>query len=298
MARAMRRDREDGGDGTRHLDDFRVAYFETDGTRSGASDAQPFSLARYDAADTPRMGAHARAWARRRVDAIGGEIAELQRRLFAQRRQRVLLVLQGMDTSGKDGTIRAVFREVNPAGVNVVSFRRPSEEEAAHDFLWRVHRHAPAAGTIAVFNRSHYEDVLVPRVTGALDAAAATRRFAQIRAFESLLASEGTTIVKCFLHIAKDTQRARLQSRIDRPEKNWKFDMADLDARRQWDAYQAAYDAALAATSTPDAPWFVVPADVKAHRALMVAELLLRALRAMDPAWPPARADLAGMRVV
>ncbi|MGI4983607.1 MAG: PPK2 family polyphosphate kinase [Janthinobacterium lividum] len=280
------------------LDDFRVPFFDAGAQPAGAPFASPFSLEDYAASLTPRQGAHGGAWATQRVDAISRDIAGLQKRLFAQKQPRVLLVLQGMDTSGKDSTIRAVFREVNPAGVNVVSFRPPSEEEAAHDFLWRIHRHAPAAGTIAVFNRSHYEDVLVPRVTGTLDAAAAERRFAQIRAFEALLADAGTTVLKCFLHISKDVQRARLQARIDRPEKNWKFDPADLDARRQWDAYRSAYDAALAATSTSHAPWYVVPADSKAHRKLMVAELLLRALRALDPAYPPARAALAGFKVV
>lgn len=233
-----------------------------------------------------------------RLVEIGNKLDAIQRRLFSQKRQRVLLILQGMDTSGKDSTIRAVFHDVNPAGVDVTSFSAPTPEEAAHDFLWRVHRHAPAGGRIAVFNRSHYEDVLVPRVMGTLDAEGAARRFEQIRQFEALLIDNDTTILKCFLHISNEAQRQRLQERIDNPEKNWKFDASDLKARDQWHAYQAAYEAALAATSTDDAPWYLVPADSKPHRKLMVAELLLHTLERMDVSFPPPRTDLSGIEVI
>ena len=164
-----------------------------------------------------------------------------------------------MDTSGKDGTIRAVFHDVDPLGLRIVPFKAPSEREAAHDFLWRVHSQAPAAGELTMFNRSHYEDVLVPRVLKQIDDEECERRYRHIREFEALLADSGTTIVKCFLHISKDEQRARLQARIDDPTKHWKFDVSDLEARKQWDDYQSAYQDALGATSTEYAPWYMIP---------------------------------------
>jgi PPK2 family polyphosphate:nucleotide phosphotransferase len=211
--------------------------------------------------------------------------------------QRVLLVLQGMDTSGKDGTVRAVFHDVDPLGLRIVSFKAPSVAEQAHDFLWRVHAQAPAAGELTVFNRSHYEDVLVPVVLGQLGKNECEQRYRRIREFEALLAENGATIVKCMLHLSKDEQRARLQARIDDPTKHWKFDVSDLAARRYWDAYQSAYRDALAATSTPYAPWYVIPADSKTHRNLMVAELLLRTFESLKLTYPPAKESLKGLKV-
>jgi len=271
------------------LDDFRVPYFE-DGKKTHfslddfAPGVKPFSSGSKDAD-------------RARLSKLGVQLDSLQERLHAQRKRRVLLVLQGMDTSGKDGTIRAVFREVDPLGLRVVPFKAPTPVELAHDFLWRVHSQVPAAGELTIFNRSHYEDLLVPAVLGELDADAFERRCRHIRQFEEMLAYSGTTILKCMLHISKDEQRARLQARIDDPQKHWKFDVSDLDARKQWDAYQSAYRDALAATSAEYAPWYVIPADSKTHRNVMIAELLVRTLDALNLEYPPARESLKGVKV-
>ena len=272
------------------LDDFRVRYF--DGDKAG----EALSLANFDPGAKP-FSAGSKMADRERLAAYAAKLDEMQERLHAQRRERVLLVLQGMDTSGKDGTIRAVFHEVDPLGLRIATFRVPTPDEAAHDFLWRVHRQAPAAGELTIFNRSHYEDVLVPHVRGEIHSAERTRRYAHIRHFEALLADSGTAILKCFLHISKDAQRERLQARIDDDTKHWKFDLSDLEAREHWDAYQSAYEEALAATSTECAPWYIVPADSKSHRNVMVAELLLRVFEGLDLAYPPAKASLQGITV-
>jgi PPK2 family polyphosphate:nucleotide phosphotransferase len=271
------------------LDDFRVPYFD------GKKIAK-FALADFDPGVKP-FSTGSKDGDRDRLAEIGARLDGLQERLHAQRLQRVLLVLQGMDTSGKDGTIRAVFHDVDPLGLRVVPFKAPTVTELAHDFLWRVHSQAPAAGELTIFNRSHYEDVLVPVVHGQLDEAARERRYAHIRDFETLLADSGTMIVKCMLHISKDEQRSRLQARIDDPTKHWKFDVSDLEARKQWEQYQVAYHDALAATSTPYAPWYIIPADSKTHRNLMVAELLLRTFEAMTLEYPPAKESLKGVKV-
>ncbi|WP_118183290.1 PPK2 family polyphosphate kinase [Paraburkholderia phosphatilytica] len=272
------------------LDDFRVPFFEDGKT------LKPFKLGAIDPAVKPFSNG-AKDADRERLAEIGRKLDALQECLHAQRRQRVLLVLQGMDTSGKDGTIRGVFREVDPLGLRVVPFRAPTATEDAHDFLWRVHAQAPAAGELTIFNRSHYEDVLVPTVLGKLDDDQRKHRYRHIRHFEALLIDSGTTIVKCMLHISKDEQRARLQARIDDPTKHWKFDQSDLDARKQWDAYQSTYEELLAATSTPDAPWYVIPADSKTHRNVMVAELMLRTMESLKLEYPPAKESLKGLKV-
>ena len=196
-------------------------------------------------------------------------LAELQDVLYAQGEHRLLVVLQAMDTGGKDGTIRHVFNEVDPIGVRMQSFKKPTERELAHDYLWRVHPHVPGDGEVVVFNRSHYEDVLVVRVHGWVDDATARRRFGHIRDFERLLVDEGTTIVKLFLHISEDEQRERLQARLDEPDKRWKFSTGDLAERKRWDDYQRVYTEAIQETSTEDAPWYVVPADRKWYRNLV-----------------------------
>jgi PPK2 family polyphosphate:nucleotide phosphotransferase len=229
--------------------------------------------------------------------ALTAEVAKLQEKLYAARERKVLLVLQGMDTSGKDGTVRALFSQINPMGLRAAGFVAPTEGERAHDFLWRVHPHVPGNGEIAIFNRSHYEDVLVPRVLGDLKNGDAKRRYAQIRDFERMLAETGTTIVKVFLHISKDEQRVRLQARLDDPEKHWKFDPADLVARDKWDDYQHAYADAINATDADHAPWYIVPADSKTHRNLIIAHLLLETLQGMDLAWPAPKADLSQVKV-
>ncbi len=228
---------------------------------------------------------------RAQLDALASELDGLQNLLHAEGRRKVLLVLQGMDTSGKDGTIRWVFSRTSPLGVRVAAFKAPSEEERARDFLWRCHAVVPRTGELAVWNRSHYEDVLVPVVEGTLDKAQTRQRYDQINDFERLLAQTGTTIVKCMLHISRDEQRERLQARIDTLAKQWKFSMGDIEVRRKWDAYQRAYEKALTATSTDEAPWYVIPADHKRHRNLMVAQLLVRTLKDMrfePPASDPA----------
>jgi PPK2 family polyphosphate:nucleotide phosphotransferase len=274
-----------------HLDDYRVPFFDASGK------ADKFSLTAFDAEAKPFSDGSKQA-DRERLMEFAVQLDDLQERLHAQRHERVLLVLQGMDTSGKDGTIRAVFHEVNPLGLRITSFKVPSSAEAEHDFLWRIHPHAPAAGELTVFNRSHYEDVLVPRVLGQLSDDELARRYRHIRDFEALLADSGTAILKCFLHISKDEQRQRLQARIDDETKHWKFDLADIEARKQWDEYQVAYRDALAATSTERAPWYVVPANSKSHRNLMVAALLLRLLEGLKLEYPPAKESLRGIQVV
>jgi PPK2 family polyphosphate:nucleotide phosphotransferase len=226
-----------------------------------------------------------------------GQVAHFQEMLFASRRQKLLLVLQGMDTSGKDGTTRVLFSQISPMGLQATGFAAPSERERAHDYLWRVHAHVPGNGMIAVFNRSHYEDVLVPRVLGDIDGKETKRRYAQIRDFERMLAETGTTIMKVFLHISKDEQKERLQERLDDPEKHWKFDPADLVARAEWDAYQRAYEDAITATNAEHAPWYIVPADSKTHRNLIVANLLLETLQRMKLSWPAPKADLDQVKV-
>jgi PPK2 family polyphosphate:nucleotide phosphotransferase len=274
----------------KQLDDFCVPFHE-----DGAA-GKDFSLGDFEPHAKPFSAGSKRA-DRERLTAYAAKLDEMQERLHAQRHERVLLVLQGMDTSGKDGTIRAVFHEVDPLGLRIATFRAPTLDEAAHDFLWRVHRQAPAAGELTIFNRSHYEDVLVPRVLGELDDAELRRRYAHIRHFEALLADSGTAIVKCFLHISKDEQRERLQARVDDETKHWKFDLADIEARRNWDDYQAAYTDALVATSTQQAPWYVVPADSKSHRNLMVAALLLRVFEGLNLEYPPAKESLTGLTI-
>jgi PPK2 family polyphosphate:nucleotide phosphotransferase len=229
-----------------------------------------------------------------RVDQLSVELDNLQNLLFASRQQQLLVVLQGTDTSGKDGTLRTVFGRMSPLGVRTAAWKAPSEEERGHDFLWRIHKQVPARGEIVVFNRSHYEDVLVPVVNGTLADDALGRRYAHINDFERMLAETGTVVVKFMLHISKEEQRKRLQERIDDPAKRWKFQREDLQVRTLWDTYQAAYARALSATATPHAPWIVVPADSKTHRNLMIASVLKQVLEGLKLQLPddPAIAHL------
>ena len=231
------------------------------------------------------------------LDDLAIQLDELQNLMHAEGRRKLLLVLQGTDTSGKDGTVRWVFSRTSPLGVRVAAFKAPSLEEQAHDFLWRCHAVVPRTGELAVWNRSHYEDVLVPVVEGWIDKAATQRRYAQINDFERLLSETGTVVLKCMLHIDKDEQRQRLQARIDDPAKNWKFSMGDLEARKKWSDYQRAYAKALDATSTDVAPWYVVPANSKTHRNLMIAQLLVKTLKDMKLSVPPPDPALKGLVV-
>jgi PPK2 family polyphosphate:nucleotide phosphotransferase len=255
-----------------------------------------FKLSHIDPDETP-FCAGDEASQRAEVDALAIELDELQDLLNAEGRRKVLLVLQGMDTSGKDGTVRWVFSRTSPLGVRVTAFKAPNDQERAHDYLWRCHAVVPRNGEIMVWNRSHYEDVLVPVVEGWIDKAETKRRYAQINDFERLLTETGTVVVKCMLHIDKDEQRERLQARIDTPGKQWKFSMDDLEVRTKWSAYQQAYQNALAATSTDHAPWHVVPANSKRHRNVMIAQLLVKTLRQMKLKAPPPDPALKGMIV-
>ena len=214
------------------------------------------------------------------------ELVELQKRLFADGSASVLFVLQAMDAAGKDSTIRSVFSGLNPAGVDVNPFGVPTDEERSHDYLWRIHAHAPADGRIGVFNRSHYEDVLVVRVKGFVDEDVWKRRYDHIRNFEQMLADEGTAIIKVFLNVSKDEQKERFRERLDRPDKNWKFRAGDLDDRALWPDFMDAYNDALEKTSTDDAPWYVVPADRKWVRNLCIARILRHHLEEIDPQYP------------
>jgi PPK2 family polyphosphate:nucleotide phosphotransferase len=231
------------------------------------------------------------------VEQLAIEIDALQNLFFADGRYKLLLALQGTDTAGKDGTVRGVFSRTSPLGVHTVGWKAPTEAERAHDFLWRIHQRVPGAGEIMVFNRSHYEDVLVPVVNGQITPEQTRQRYAQINAFEHLLAQSGTVILKCLLHISQEEQRERLQQRLDDPAKHWKFSPGDLTVRQQWDDYRRAYDAALAATHTDWAPWTVVPADSKTHRNLMIGTLVRDSLQALNLRFPPQDPAQVGLRV-
>lgn len=223
------------------------------------------------------------------------EIDRLQEILYAQAKRSVLVVLQGLDASGKDGTVRKVFSPLNPLGVSAVAFKTPSPHELAHDFLWRIHKAVPPAGKIGLFNRSHYEDVLIARVHGLAPPDRIEARYGQINSFERHLAENGVTIVKFFLHISNEEQKARLQARLDDPTKRWKFSPGDLAERKPWDDYVSAYEIALQRCSTDWAPWFVVPADRKWYRDAVVARVVRRTLEALDLTYP---ADMPGLQKV
>lgn len=217
---------------------------------------------------------------------LNERLSLLQERLWAESKRSVLVVIQAIDTGGKDGTIRSVLSGVNPQGVRVVGFGKPNEVELAHDYLWRIHRETPPDGYIKVFNRSHYEDVLVVRVHQLVTEDVWSRRYGHIRDFERMLADEGTTIVKLYLNISKDEQRKRLQARLDEPDKHWKFNKADLADREKWDEYQRAFEDAISETSAEHAPWYVVPANRKWYRNLVVASILIETLERMNPQYP------------
>ena len=223
---------------------------------------------------------------------LNAQLVELQNLLYAEHKHKVLVVLQAMDTGGKDGVIRKVFSGINPLGIHVASFKAPTTLEKDHDYLWRVHQQVPAKGDMVIFNRSHYEDVLITRVEGWIDDRTAKRRFRQINDFEAMLVEEGTIILKFFLHISKDEQKQRLQERIDDDAKNWKFNLDDLTARGKWDAYQHAYEDAINATSSPHAPWHIVPADRNWVRDLYVCSVLVATLSNLKMQYPDPPAGL------
>jgi PPK2 family polyphosphate:nucleotide phosphotransferase len=214
------------------------------------------------------------------------ELIALQERLYAEAKQRLLVVLQAMDTGGKDGTIRAVFSGLNPQGVQVTSFKEPTKEELAHDFLWRIHKAVPAAGYIGVFNRSHYEDIIVVRVANIFPESVWRPRYKQINDFERLLTANHTKVLKFFLHISEEEQKDRLNDRRNDPRKNWKFSAEDLDKRKEWKEYMEVYQDAFEQCTTDEAPWYVIPADQKWYRNLAIVRVVVDALKEMDPQWP------------
>jgi len=224
-------------------------------------------------------------------------IAELQYMMLAQDEHALLVVLQGMDTSGKDGVIRHVFSGVNPMGVRVTSFKKPSENEADHDFLWRIHTATPARGEIGVFNRSHYEDVLITRVHGWISPETCEARCKQINMFERLLRNGHMTILKFFLHISKQEQKERLEARLSDPKKNWKFQPGDLEERRHWKDYMKAYEEAITACSTAPAPWHIIPSDKKWARNALVARIVRERMEEMKLPWPKVKIDLEKVKV-
>lgn len=253
-----------------------------------------FVLADIDTSSTP--GVTSRKDAEAEVDANHDELGSLQERLWAESKfggeRNVLLVLQAMDTAGKGGIVRHVVGGVDPQGVRIHAFKAPTDEERQHDFLWRVRRELPGPGIIGVFDRSHYEDVLIHRVRGFSTPEAIEERYGVINDFEASLAASGTTVIKVMLHISKDEQKARLTERLERPDKHWKYNPGDVDERMLWDQYQEAYQIALTRTSTDAAPWYVVPADRKWYARWAVQGLLLEALRGLDPQWPAADYDV------
>lgn len=222
-------------------------------------------------------------------------VEQLQELLYAENKHKLLIVFQAMDAGGKDGTIREVFEGVNPQGVKVASFKVPTKEELAHDYLWRVHKHTPGNGEIVIFNRSHYEDVLVVRVNNYVDKKVWKKRYDHIKNFEKILADEGTTILKFYLHISKDEQKERFQERLDKKHKNWKFSLGDLDVRKQWDDYMKAYEEMLEKTSTDYAPWYIIPANRKWYRNIVISKIIIETLENLKMKFPEPEEGLSGV---
>jgi PPK2 family polyphosphate:nucleotide phosphotransferase len=251
-------------------------------------------LGRMDSAATP--GAADKRDARRRTQKAVTRLGELQYQLYAEGKRSLLVVLQGMDAAGKDGVIRHVMTGINPQGCRVTSFKSPTSEELAHDFLWRIHRAVPRQGEIGVFNRSHYEDVLVVRVRSLVPKAVWSKRYRQINEFERLLTAGGTHMVKFFLHLGKQEQFERLRSRLDSPAKHWKVNPGDFEERVLWDDYMEAYEAVLSKCSTEAAPWYVIPADRKWFRDLAIAEILVKTLEGLQMKFPEPGCDIEAVR--
>jgi PPK2 family polyphosphate:nucleotide phosphotransferase len=259
---------------------------------------EPGSPARLgDRRTDDRAGLADKATARHELRGLVEELSALHTRLYAEASRSLLLVLQGLDTSGKDGTIRHVLTGVNPQGTRIVSFKAPTATDLAHDYLWRVHSVCPQRGEIGIFNRSHYEDVVAVRVRGLAPEPVWSRRPHHIREFERMLVDEGTTVVKVFLHISREEQGERLRARLADPEKAWKFRVGDLDDRARWDDFMRAYEDVIRETSTEWAPWYVVPADHKWVRNVLVARIVVETLRRMDPQLPPADPRVSGVTI-
>lgn len=253
---------------------------------------QKVDLSDWDAGDTSLYDGE-KDEGKEHLKQLNEKLEALQRQLYAEHKHKILIVLQGMDTSGKDGTIRHVFSRVNPQGVLVHPFKKPTIYERERDYLWRVHQMVPRQGHMAIFNRSHYEDVLVPVVGKVLSEDQCEKRYRQINDFERMLNEEGTHILKFFLHIDAEEQAKRLQDRLKRPEKNWKFDPSDIEARKKWYLYQEAYECLLAKTSTDHAPWYIIPSNKKWYRNLVVSTLLVDLLEGLQMKYPSPLMDFS-----
>ena len=264
-----------------------MAAREKNGTTIAAQfRARPGFKVNDEAADAKPMSSGDKDADKAATVVLSTRIAELQNVFFAAHARKMIVVLQGMDTSGKDGTVKGVFGIIDPLGIRSVAFKAPTTVEREHDFLWRVHSQVPAQGEIVIFNRSHYEDVLITKVHGWIDDAECKRRYAHIRDFERMLAETGTVILKFFLHISKDEQKRRFEDRIADPAKHWKFDPNDLQERKSWSSYQDVYTRALQETDADHAPWYVIPADSKTHRNLAIATIMVETLEGMKLAFP------------
>jgi PPK2 family polyphosphate:nucleotide phosphotransferase len=255
------------------------------------------NLAQWDPADKSTFDGD-KEQGKKATKRLNKQLEHWQEVLYAEGKHKVLIVLQAMDTGGKDGTIRHVFDGVNPQGVKVASFKKPTPEELAHDYLWRVHKHTPGSGEMVIFNRSHYEDVLVVRVHELVPETVWRRRYDHINAFEKLLADEGTTILKFYLHIDLDEQKERLQARLDDPEKQWKFATGDLAERKLWPEYTRAYEEMLSKTSTEWAPWYIIPANRKWYRNLVISQVIVDTLAGLKMSYPPAEEGLEDIKIV
>jgi PPK2 family polyphosphate:nucleotide phosphotransferase len=256
---------------------------------------KPGDKIRLEDFDPEQTGGYNKTRGQAELKKLQERMGELQEMMYAQGTQALLVVLQAMDAGGKDGTIKKVFDAVNPIGVRVAAFKQPSADELAHDFLWRIHMQAPPKGYIGIFNRSHYEDVLVVRVNELVPKDVWEKRYDQINAFEKLLAETGTRILKFYLNISKDEQKERLQARLDNPDKWWKFDVGDLPVRQKWNVYMEAYEDALTRCNTDYAPWIVVPANKKWYRDLVVTRTIVETMESMGLAYPKAKQDLTGV---
>lgn len=254
------------------------------------------SLIKFDANDTSLFSGN-KDDAKERLKELNNKIEKMQEILYAQNKHKLLVILQAMDTGGKDGVIKDVFEGVNPQGVKVANFKTPTEEELSHDYLWRVHKHTPGKGEIVIFNRSHYEDVLVVRVHNLVPEEKWEKRFGHINEFEKLLVDEGTTILKFYLHIDKEEQKERLKARLDDPTKHWKFRLGDLKERELWDEYMKAYEDVLYKTSTDYAPWYVIPSNKKWYRNIVVAEVIVDTLNKLKLEYPKSEEDLSNVEV-
>lgn len=258
--------------------------------------AQPLKLEDGTAGNSP-LDTGDKAADQARTVQLAEQIAAVQDIFYAEHRRKLLIILQGMDTSGKDGTVRGVFGRLDPLGVRCVSFKAPSINEREHDYLWRIHQEVPAQGQTVIFNRSHYEDVLYPAVHGQIDSKECRRRYKHIRDFEQMLFETGTVLVKFFLHISRDEQKQRLEARLTNPDKHWKVDLNDLEERKYWDDYQRLYEKAIEETDTDAAPWYVIPADSKTQRNLAVASIMVETLEEMKLAYPAPNPDYANVKV-